>query len=312
MSSFQQLLDMSPCFEFLYQMKMNDDYVVRFLHNFDILQGIECPRCTQRCRPARPGRRTHVVDCFCWECPNCHRQCAITNNSYLYGHHLSLFTHLLLLYLFFWLGSAKLAAEFSELDESFIGKHFRFFRRCISRYMRHYYYQDFRFPARYAIQWDETALGHRKHGRGRRVTSHWILGGIQHETGLVALYHVRVRNAATMVPIILRHSHVVQRIITDHWRAYLAVQRYGRFHWNVNHTRTFVDPITGVHTQDIEGLWARVKRSFHSHIGIAPGLLQQYLDEWVFKNNLKREGSNVWHCMLLCIGSMQNYVRHPF
>ena len=98
------------------------------------------------------------------------------------------------------------------------------------------------------------------------------------------------------------------RIITDQWRSYNRLAQHGRFHWNVNHAVTFVDPLTGYHTQDIESLWSRVKRAFRIHNGIPFNLLQEYLDEFTFRNNVKCNGISVWKAMLFVIAAIQHHV----
>ena len=182
------------------------------------------------------------------------------SDSYVSKTRVSMLTHLLLLSTFFWLGSVEKAAKFLERSERWVAHYFRFFRRCIGFYMTHFYYPNFRFDPRYPIQWDESAIGRRKHNRGRRRTPHWILSGIQHENGLATMHFVRRRTAAHLIPVIRSFSNRVQIQVTDAWRAYRALRIFGYAHWNVNHSRTFVNPQTGMHTQDIESFFFHLTR----------------------------------------------------
>ena len=54
-------------------------------------------------------------------------------------------------------------------------------------------------------------------------------------------------------------------------------------HETVNHSVHFVDPITGVHTQNIESYWARCKKKIKEMKGVQEGHLPEYLDEFMWR-----------------------------
>ena len=65
-----------------------------------------------------------------------------------------------------------------------------------------------------------------------------------------------------------------------------AVQAYQYFreqHQVVNHSLHFVDPVTGVHTQNIESYWNRVKTKFKRMKGVHETMLDSYLDEFMWR-----------------------------
>ena len=50
-----------------------------------------------------------------------------------------------------------------------------------------------------------------------------------------------------------------------------------------NHSLHFVDPATGVHRQNIESYWSRVKRRFKRMKGVHQSMMPAYLDEFMWR-----------------------------
>ena len=96
---------------------------------------------------------------------------------------------------------------------------------------------------------------------------------------------VAKRDAATLLPIIARHVRPGTIIHSDEWAAYRQVQQLGPVtqHQTVNHSITFVDPTTGVHTQHVESYWNRVKTKFKRMKGVHEAMLSSYLDEFMWR-----------------------------
>lgn len=94
---------------------------------------------------------------------------------------------------------------------------------------------------------------------------------------------VAQRNAATLVPLIQRHILPGTHIWSDEWAAYAGLNNAGYVHQTVNHSRHFVDPQTGVHTNNIESRWAACKASFRRHFGVPRHMLPGYIDEYMWR-----------------------------
>lgn len=111
------------------------------------------------------------------------------------------------------------------------------------------------------VEIDETKLGKRKYNRGHRVEGVWVIGGVERtEEGKVFLARVEDRSAATLEDVIRRYVRPGSIIHTDMWRGYSQLASTGIFsHSVVNHSENFKDPITGVHTNTIEGTWNGLK-----------------------------------------------------
>ena len=118
---------------------------------------------------------------------------------------------------------------------------------------------------------------------------------------------VQSRDANTLLPIIQAHIHPGTVIYSDSWRAYSNVQSLAGVvqHHTVNHSLHFVDPATGVHTQNTESYWQRVKTKLKRMRGCHKNQFSSYLDEFMWRerygqtiddviNNIFRDMS-IWY-----------------
>ena len=112
------------------------------------------------------------------------------------------------------------------------------------------------------VEIDESKFGKRKFHRGRVVEGQWVFGGICRGTREVFLIPLpdNKRDRATLEPIILSHILPGTTVISDCWKAYDHLGAVGFQHLTVNHSLHFVDPDSGAHTNNIEGLWWQIKR----------------------------------------------------
>ena len=248
-----------------------------------------------------------------WKCPRCHYSVAITNGSYFHAlKKLSVFKVIKLLYKFYQDRTAEQASKDDDLNYDLCRRWFDWFRRCISHYMQHYFYPSFSFNLLHPTEWDESSFAAKqKHHRGARREPVWVIGGVQRITNLVMLQVVDRRDDVTLVPIIHLHSMAGATIITDAWGAYNPLRRFGYSHWSLNHSRTFADPLTGWHSNTIEGVFGLCKLDLKKHKGIPESHLQRHLDVWCFKRDTIKLGHNYWERLLLVIGAMQDFVPGP-
>ena len=117
--------------------------------------------------------------------------------------------------------------------------------------------------------------------------------------GIVDTYHtpalgymeiVQQRDAATLLPIIQAHVASGSIVHSDQWAAYNNVASIPGIvsHRTVNHSLTFVDPATGVHTQNVESYWNRVKPKLKRMRGCHAEQLPAYLDEFMWRERYGR------------------------
>ncbi|KAF4527821.1 hypothetical protein B566_EDAN016305 [Ephemera danica] len=136
------------------------------------------------------------------------------------------------------------------------------------------------------LESDETdslieILGRRNFGR--QIAGPWVFGLCQRVADGVIdrrFFYVPDRTRATLLSIILGEVEVGADIYSDEWLAYATLNQHGYQHHTVNHSKNFVDPVTGVHTRLIERFWVDLKfkilRSMH---GTTPEMLPGYLIE---------------------------------
>jgi len=141
-------------------------------------------------------------------------------------------------------------------------------------------------------QIDESCFSHKiKAHRGRAPEDPiWVFGII--DSSLVRRsFHIEVvgnRSANTLLPIIERHTLPGTVIHSDEWAAYGRISStLGLAHGIVNHSRHFVDPNTGVHTQRIESLWNALKYKIKRMKGVRREHLPLYLKEFMWRNRFQ-------------------------
>ena len=96
---------------------------------------------------------------------------------------------------------------------------------------------------------------------------------------------VQRRDAATLLPIIQQHVAAGTVVHSDEWRAYHQVSQLPNVanHSTVNHSITFVDPVSGTHTQNVESYWAKAKAKLKKMKGCHAHQLPSYLDEFMWR-----------------------------
>ena len=123
--------------------------------------------------------------------------------------------------------------------------------------------------------------------RGRPSRSQiWVFGmvDVSHTPALGYMQIVPQRDARTLLPIIRQHVRPGTIVRSDEWWAYNRVQQLNPVaHQTVNHSITFVDPVTGVHTQNAKSYWNQVKTKFKCMKGVHELMLSSYLDEFMWR-----------------------------
>ena len=135
----------------------------------------------------------------------------------------------------------------------------------------------------------KTTLTSFQFNRGRRAARDtWVFGIVTTEYTPARGYFevVDTRDVATLHPIISRCVRPGTEVHSDDWASYRNLDRHINnvaTHGTVVHRRNFVDPVTGVHTQEIEACWNNLKLGQKTRRGITREDMQLYLDEQMWR-----------------------------
>ena len=86
----------------------------------------------------------------------------------------------------------------------------------------------------------------------------WVVGGIESDSRKSFLIPVDKRDEQTLLPIIKKWIKLGTTIISDCWKAYTNLEKYGYTHKTLNHSEEFVNK-DGDSTNKIEGHWRHPK-----------------------------------------------------
>jgi len=137
------------------------------------------------------------------------------------------------------------------------------------------------------VEIDESKFGKRKYNRGKHVEGSWLFGMIDIDTfenpAPEGNFRLEIcpdnkRDENTLLPLILKHMAPGTTIYSDCWGAYNHLEEYGCIHLTVNHSVHYKDPVTGVHTNNIESNWRLLKRALQ---GSQKELLADHLCEYL-------------------------------
>ena len=116
------------------------------------------------------------------------------------------------------------------------------------------------------VEIDESKFGKRMYHKGHKVEGVWVVGGVERtDARRMFAICVKDRSEATLSQIIRTYVHPGSIVHTDCWAGYSSqvLSDMGVAHATVNHSKTFKDADTGVHTNTIEGNWAGIKMKVH-------------------------------------------------
>ena len=103
-------------------------------------------------------------------------------------------------------------------------------------------------------------FGKRKYNKSHPVERVWLVGLIEKNGDMkVKLFRVENRNKTALTSIVENNVNKKTTIYSDCQKRYAGLSCVGFRHETMNHSNHFVVPVSGVHTNTIEGTWSDVK-----------------------------------------------------
>lgn len=135
------------------------------------------------------------------------------------------------------------------------------------------------------VQIDESKFGKRKYHIGHSVEGVWILGMVEKtEKRRIKLVMVDDRKEKTLSKLITESVEKGSTIHTDMWKGYNKLNQHFKEHNTVNHSKYFVDPVTKVDTNTIEGEWSGIKINV-PYRGRTKSKIEMYLVRYMILRN---------------------------
>ena len=117
-------------------------------------------------------------------------------------------------------------------------------------------------------------------------TKIWVLGFYQRDTKQARAFVVENRNKITLTSTIRENVIEGTTIYTDFWGGYNDLSEY-YFHKPVNKSRQFTSKIGDSWTNQVESLWAVLKRDINRYSCFKKESIQMFIDEALWRRKFK-------------------------
>lgn len=247
------------------------------------------------------------ADGFFFRCYACNKKLSIRTGSFLTRSKLTLAQSIIYFYLWTLKTPVAQTAVMLGLSEHTVIDWNNLIREICTSTFLHECTPSLGGPG-HVVQIDESVIYRPKYHRGHALTepSKWIFGLYDVDKKLGAVEFVENRSAEVLLPLIRKHVKPGTEIHSDQWAAYANINTIDVdppfVHKTVNHSKHFKDPITGVHTNNVEAYWCAIKRRFKMLNGTSRELTASYLDEHMYRERYGKTYSEMFLNILSDIG----------
>uniref|UniRef100_A0A0L8FJ23 ISXO2-like transposase domain-containing protein n=1 Tax=Octopus bimaculoides TaxID=37653 RepID=A0A0L8FJ23_OCTBM len=111
------------------------------------------------------------------------------------------------------------------------------------------------------------------------------------------------RKAETLEVAIIENVEPGTTIFTDMWPSYQNLQKLGYIHGTMNHSRNFVDPVSGLCTNSVEAFLSRIKRRLKYESGSCGNMEWSHIDEAMHRDYYNMKYKNLRE-------NFQTFIKH--
>ena len=276
-------------FSNLHHLFTDEKEAFRFAVDYGLIADeMNCPRCQNQMKIIKDSNERYGQR---FRCGKCGKSLAITYSTIFYQSKLPINKILHLIYCWSLLYSHKQAVHESNLDKNTVTYYYNVFRSAAETYVMD---REIELIGgiNQVVEIDETQVSRRKNHTGRVLDTVWVFGGICRQTNKAFAYIVKDRTADSLIPIILDNIAPGTHIMSDCWKAYEKIPRGLYIYTNVNHSKNFVNPENGTHTQKIERFWRELKAQKKAQNGWKKGSLQSHICEFIWRYERIRNDLN--------------------
>lgn len=272
----------------------NDDVCLQeiFNHRYGSIES--CPNCS------KPAKFYRVKNRKCYKCAFCGHELHPLADTIFHKSSTSLKNWFFAIYLF---SNSKNGVSAKELERH-LGVTYKTAWRMAKQIRLLFDNQDQDgTPLDGIVEADETYIGGKRRGkRGRGAEGKTPIIGMAERNGEVMAKVVCDTKSSTITPFICENVEKGTQLMTDEYKSYKRIYLQGYKHKTVNHgLKQYVNG--NAHTNTIEGFWGQLKRSINgTYHAVSPKYLQNYLNEFVYRYNLRHSQAHLFHLIVPMAG----------